>query len=68
MNALCGALSVPSVPFISTNTAAYFRRSLILGMRAESESVIPVYYITIRHVKLKYDVDVLRTAHLEKFI
>lgn len=35
-------------------------------MRVESESVIPVHYITILHMKLKYDVDVLRTAHLEK--
>jgi hypothetical protein len=43
-----------------------FRRSLILGVCAESESVIPVHYITILHMKLKSDVDVLRTAHLEK--
>ena len=65
MNALCGALSVPSVPFIS-KTLQLFRRSLILGMRAESECVIPVRYITILHMKLKYDVNVLRRAHLEK--
>jgi len=40
--------------------------SLILGVCAERESVIPVHYITILHKKLKYDVDVLRTSHLEK--
>jgi hypothetical protein len=38
----------------------------MLGMRAESESTIPVHYITILHMNLKYDVGVLRTAHLEK--
>jgi len=37
-----------------------------MDMRAESESVIPIHYIIILHMTLKYDVDVLRTAHLEK--